>query len=46
MQQEDISLICCDMGKAYDSIPRKLLWKVMGKANVKQFYKLLKYIYI
>jgi hypothetical protein len=45
MQQEDISLIFCDMEKAYSSIYQdNLLWQILGKANVKQLYKLLKNI--
>jgi hypothetical protein len=36
MQQEDISLIFYDLEKAYDSVPRKLLWQVLEKANVSQ----------
>jgi hypothetical protein len=36
MQQEDISLIFYDLEKAYDSVPRKLLWKALEKANVSQ----------
>jgi hypothetical protein len=36
MQQEDISLIFYDLVKAYDSVPRKLLWQALGKANVNQ----------
>jgi hypothetical protein len=42
MQQEDISLIFYDLEKAYDSVPRELLWQASGKANVNQsLYKLL-----
>jgi hypothetical protein len=36
MQQEDISLIFYDLEKAYDSVPRKLLWQALEKANVSQ----------
>jgi hypothetical protein len=36
MQQEDISLLFYDLGKAYVSVPRKLLWQALEKANVNQ----------
>jgi hypothetical protein len=36
MQQEDISLIFYDLEKASDSLPRKLLWQALGKANINQ----------
>jgi hypothetical protein len=39
MQQEDISLIFYDLEKAYDSVPRKLLWQALEKANVSQSVK-------
>jgi hypothetical protein len=29
-------LIFYDLVKAYDSVPRKLLWKALGKANINQ----------
>jgi hypothetical protein len=36
MQQEDISLIFCDLEKAYGSVLRKLSWQALGKADVNQ----------
>jgi hypothetical protein len=36
MQQEYIRLIFYDLEKAYDSVPRKLLWQALVKANVNQ----------
>jgi hypothetical protein len=36
MQQEDISFIFYDLEKAYDSVPRKLLWQALEKANESQ----------
>jgi hypothetical protein len=36
MQQEDIRLIFYDLEKSYDSVPRKLLWKALGNANINE----------
>jgi hypothetical protein len=46
MQQEDITLIIYDLEKAYDSVPRKLLWQALGKANINQSVIQLLGIYI
>jgi hypothetical protein len=45
-QQEDVSLVFYDLENTYDSVPRKLLWQALEKANVsKSVTQIIRNIY-
>jgi transcriptional regulator NrdR family protein len=46
-QREYVSLIFYDMEKVDNSIPKKLLWKALGKTNVNQSVtRIIRRIYV